>query len=318
MDTYPAHIYAALASMGPVQEEDIQAYLTEFTLAWGSYEAPSLRRALHKGGEFDRLFAVWALGATHTVEAREAILPLLESVQPLEHWASALALGEEYHDTRALPTLRRMLSEMLPPYTDTHRITSGNGEFPAADYYFLWRYGIPTLLGKWGGTANVPALRTGLQVALRVELALADPEQQDSDDDGIVGGLHDWMAYEDRVVYALGRLGGFGALAGIEGAQIPLRRSSGTIGARLSQSHLDQWRIQLIMGSLHGQYTLKQGGLWRWEQTPELLQAVTHQLEQVFGLEPEIYTPALERYAVEMGFTLAETYGWRDTDTPNS
>lgn len=310
MDKYPPHIYAALGSMGLAREEDIEAYLRAFIAAWGSLELPGLLRALREGGEFNRLFAIWALATTRTTEAHDALLPLLESVQPLERWASALSLGEQYREARALPTLRRMLGEMLPPHIEARMIQLANREYRAADYYSMWRAGIPTLLGEYGGAASVPALRTGLQAALQVELALvnAHSEARPPERDEVLADLHMWTTYEDRIVYALGRLGGFGALTGIVGAETTLAVWPGFHVAVSPQSHLDHWRVHLIMGSLHGQYRL--GMIWEWAQIPELLQVVTRQLEQVFGLEPEVYTPALERYALDMSFILAGIYGW--------
>ncbi len=232
MQHYPMHISAALASMGPPDDEEAEIYLSAFIAGWESYDLPSLLRALQEGEEFDRLFALWALAATHTPEARDALLLLLESTHPLERWASALALAKEYHDKRALPMLGRMLSEMLPPSTDKHQLALLNMEYHASDYYFLWRREIPDLLGDWGDAASVPALRAALQAALRVELALDDLMRlHDERVDGILGSRHDWTDFEDQVVYALGRLGGFGALAGIAGAETPLIRVEGTVHA---------------------------------------------------------------------------------------
>lgn len=310
MGVYPPYIYAALDCMTPA-DDDAAAYLAAFTAAWGSYEPPDLLRALREGIEFDRLFAIWALAATRTAQGHEALLPLLESAQPLERWASALALADEYHDERALPALGRMLSEMLPPCPDRRHLAVTDAiEYHACDYYFLWRREIPDLLGEWGQASSAPALRAGLLASVCVELALDDlAKRHDEQVDGILGGLNDWIDLEDSMVYALGRLGGFGALAGIEGAQTPLVRSPGAPNASPPQSHLDHWRIHLIMGSLHGQYSLEWPSVWRWPS--ELSQAVTQRLAQVFGLEPAQYTPALDRYMLEMSNTLAHRYKWR-------
>lgn len=336
MAGYPPHIYAALAAMGLFDEEHAAAYLTAFTAAWGSFEPPSLRRSFAEGGEFDRLFALWALAATHAAEAREFLLPLLESQQSLERWASALALVEDYHDERALPMLERMLSEMLPPYSDTHRIAILDIEYQASEHYFSWRHEIPDLLGDWGEATSVPALRAGLQAALRVELALDDLKQRHVDEaGGIIGSVRDWTDFEDSVVYAMGRLGGFGALAGIEGAETPRMRWPRLSHLGLPQSHLDHWRIQLIMGSLHGQYalerldqwrlqlvkemaqgryTIERYATWQWTPTPEPLSEVNRRLERIFGLEPSVYMPALEQYVIEMGLPGEARRRWRRTD----
>ncbi len=305
MYDYPPYIMTALLSM-EMREDEAPAYLAAFTASWGSYEPPGLWGAFHAGTAFDRLFAVYALGATGAAEARTALLPLLESARPLERWASALALGE-LRDERALPVLWRMLTEMLPPVTDAHALRFLDHEYPAADYFVLWRFGVPPLLGAWGRAESVPWLRAGLQAMVAVELALAPA------DEGELWGLTACTAFEDHVVYALGRLGGFGALAGIEGMDAPRRRwpegdSQGSrtlVDRRPPQTHLDVWRIHLVMGALHGRYTLALGKVWRWQQTPALYEEATRLLERVFELSADVYAPALDRYAIEMGSTLS-------------
>jgi hypothetical protein len=320
MGMYPPYIYVALNFTGPVDEEEIDAYVAAFVATWGSHETPSLLRALREGGEFDRLFAMWALAASRSTQAQEALQPFLVSDQPLERLASALALGKEYRDQRAVPTLRDILREQGPPYPDGYRVSVLDGSFSANDFYASRRRWIPRLLGDYGESESVPALRIELQAAVQQELAVEALARQPelgaryATREALVSERRKWIEYEDQLVYTLGRLGGLGALAGITGAETRLMRSPGLSDLLSPQSHLDQWRIQLILGSLHasrGQFTIEQGLLWEWSQTPALLQAVTRQLEQVFGLEPDAYRAALDCYAQEMGFTLAERYGWR-------
>lgn len=296
MVEYSPHIRVALAEMGEMSETNLEAFRT----SWGSFEIPGLRRALHAGSDYDRLFAIWALGATRSEEARAELLPLLESTQPLERWASALALGE-LREQRSLPVLWRMLTELLPPNTDEHAVTISDVEYRASEFYHAWRPTIPLVLGEWGRPESVSPLRTGLQAALRVELSLHPADESYRSD------VYYWSLYEDALVYALGRLGGFGALAGIEGAETPSTRYpgiSGDTGSLPQQAHLEQWCVDMVMGALHGRYPLE--GDWTFARTPGLLQEVTRMLAHIFGIRSEEAAPALRRYEMEMGLYLSQ------------
>src|SRR5262249_24239159 len=217
--------------MGLWSPEAAHIYVETFRATWGGLEEASLRRALHEGTDHARLFAVRALGATRAQEARAELLPLLASERPLEHWASARELGK-LREERGLPAPGHLLTEFLPPAPVDR----------ASEYYRAWRTEVPFLLGAWGRPESVPPLRAGLQAALRVELTL-DPADGASGSD-----LYSWSLYEDALVYALGRLGGFGALAGIAGAETPSHRYPGIEGVGRPQTHLGQWRVQLVVG----------------------------------------------------------------------
>ncbi|MGZ3673802.1 MAG: HEAT repeat domain-containing protein [Ktedonobacterales bacterium] len=285
---YPPYILSALTSMGLWDPEQAQAYVEAFRASWGGDDEASLVWALHEGNDQDRLFAINALGATRSAAARDELLPLLESKRTLERWASALRLGE-LREERTLPALYRMLTEVLPP----------DSEYWNSEYYRAWRPEIPFILGEWGKPESVPALRAGLQAALRVELALDPADEADRSD------VYYWPVFvEDAIVYALGRLGGFGALAGIDGADTPSNRYPGVGDLGLPQTHLDQWRVHLVMGALHGRYTLD--GNWTFAETPGLQAEVTSMLERIFGVDAGSATPALQRYEAEMGFYLSE------------
>src|SRR2546430_1592028 len=101
---YPHYILSALTSMGLWDPDQAQDYVEAFRASWGGDDEASLVRALHEGGDHDRLFAINALGVTRSDAARDEILPLLESKRTLERWASALRLGE-WREERALPAL---------------------------------------------------------------------------------------------------------------------------------------------------------------------------------------------------------------------
>lgn len=309
---------AAASMMGPPEYQDVEAYFAAFLATWGSYDLSSLHRAFETGNEFNRLFAIWALGSTRSETAQTTLRPLLFSDQPLERWASAIALAENYHDTRALPILWHMLTEMLPPCPDTHSIAVLDRKFSASEYYFGWRREVPSLLGAWREASSVPALRKALQAALAIELAWDNLRGQvDAETDRTLGTRGDWNEFESDIVYALGQLGGFGALAGIEGSEAPIYSSSGVRNVQPLPSHLDHWRIHLTLGSLHGQYQLPWPIVWQWTQTPELFQAVVQRLEYVFGIQPEDFRPQMDYYASHMGATIANMDGWRNNEAPS-
>lgn len=318
MVQYPPYISHALDIMGPIDEDDIDAYLTAFVAAWGSLDPSSLFRALRGGDQFDRLFALFALAATHTDEAHEALVPYLASTQPLARLLSALELGEVYHDTRALSVLQTILREPAPSPSELPIVTLLDRPYSLVDLYASCRRWIPGLLGVYGGPESVPALRAELQTALQAELEMEALTHwprlniRYPNNEVVRRELSEWIDYEDRIVYELGRLGGFGALVGLEGAETQLTRASWSeTDTNYPQSHLDQWRLHLIMGSLHGKYPIElKRGVWAWKSTPELWQAVTQQLEHMYGLEQTAYLPMLDRYALEMGFTLINIYHW--------
>jgi hypothetical protein len=298
-DDWPPYVFYALDMLLLASPPSGQPYLEAFVRRWGDYDAATLLRVLragdpHAGEEGDaqdaqdaqeaqdRLFALLGLGYLRVPEARDALLPYLASARTVERWAAALGLGG-LCDERARPVLDNMLTEFRP----LGPATAGDG------YYSTWPASVPRLLAKWGDPQAVAPLRHALQAALRAEQAVpkAPPErwlvagrqievEQDSDRTA-------WQRYEDEIVYALGRLAGFGALKGIA----------------VADGRLEVWRVHLVLGYLHQRHAITR--VWLWQDNPHLREEVTQLLERVFGLTTEERSHSLAVYADSLtGITL--------------
>jgi hypothetical protein len=168
------------------------------------------------------------------------------------------------------------------------------------DVYSTWPAGAPRILAEWGDSQAVPPLRHALWEARRAELAVPEPPPEE----WLVAGGHVnveptsvrqyWRRYEDELVYALGRLGAFGALTGIE----------------LPEDVLDEWRVHLVMGYLHSRHDIM--GIWLWKDNPQLLEDVTQLLEHVFGLSVEERSRCLDAYERSLTSIMLRTQRQRE------
>src|SRR5437016_4529671 len=79
-----------------VQDEGIQQKVEErisaFAQKWGGIEVEAFKRALQNGQEWERIWALFALGYLTPTEGRELLLPFIDSPRSKERWASAIAL----------------------------------------------------------------------------------------------------------------------------------------------------------------------------------------------------------------------------------
>lgn len=255
--TWPEYIDRAFRAFyyGGQYEKAIEA----FAQRWGGFDAQSITRVLSEGTREEKALALFALGYSDVPGAREILLLYLQSTEPMERWVSALCLGE-MKEERALPALFHMLDEFLPPRV--HPLEREGG------LYHFWRIKIAHLFGEWGRSDLAPVLRHGLEKSWNIEQA----EQPDH--------KQVWHAYQDELVYALGRLGAFGALAGFS----------------FPEPRFRLWMVTLSCGSLQARH--RYGDLLTQLQINEELKAeVAQVLEQRFGLSAPERAECIDRYA---------------------
>lgn len=289
------------------QDISDKLYLEEFAARWNGLNWDALAGALKNGSGTDKLFAILALGHTKSEEAHALLLPILESTDPWERWASVTCLAQ-MGDRRSTPVLCSLLGEDFPTQLE-HYLEGANGE---AEHR---REHAPPLLGILRDPTAAPALRQSLQRCILLigeqnfvhsnEL-LNDPsdinidrlltprdatdEKADQHEEQMVTSvqrstmqqndtwrsagfdlraamLRNLLDFQDDVVYALGRLGGFGALTNLH----------------LHKSYLQVWMVHLVMGYLHGSPSWFAG--YGIDLDPTLRYDIETLLEQKFGLE---------------------------------
>jgi hypothetical protein len=275
----------ALEMLGYTETPD-STLLQAFAARWGAVTPKSLESAIGEGEGEEKLFAIFALGYSDglTLAQRNLIQTQLADMNALVRWASAICLGQA-GDKRALPVLCQMLTEYLPQRWEDY--------FQAPEPRFeQWRTYAPILLGSLGEPLAMPPLRQTLRMLVKLlgqqtvspdmlfDLEPADypPEQRNL------------VFFQDDIVYALGRLGAFGALTGLNAAA----------------PYLDMWMVHLVMGSLHGQYGWED--MMRWKYFPELEADITHALLSKFGLGLDEQTRALDIYGRKKLVELIATY----------
>jgi HEAT repeat protein len=276
MSADPIHMRHAM-NMLLLGEDDKarQNLMATFATTWGGYSEDALIHAIDQGSGIDLVLAALALGDLGTPNARERLIPLLTSQQPVARWASALELGK-MREERSLPTLFTMLTEFLPP--DPEYITTW--------LYWHWRPLVPQLLGAWGQKSAVVPLREALLVARQLELATIAGSYEPNR----ASAPEDWARYQGEIIYALGRLGTLGALTGIQNVD-PART---------------WWRVHLIMGSLHGRHLIT--SMLLWNDHPSLHEQVEGVLKYTFGLNQHERDEALEHYQAEKAFEIWSRY----------
>lgn len=199
MAVWPPSIQRAFEQIhyGGYQDEVIE----KFAHRWGNLTLETFQHVLDMAEREDKLIALFAIGYSGAAQAREILLPFLQSSNRMERWASILCLGE-MQDEEAFPLLIELLQEGL----DGSHQNEDDGW--VTGWYGIERLMVARLLGEWGHASAVPALRQTFKKVWALE-------QQDS----VYSYL--WYDYEDALANALGRLEAFGALTAIE---LPARR----------------------------------------------------------------------------------------------
>ena len=235
--------------------------LEDFIAQWGEVDTQTMLRVLSEGKEDAKALAILTLGYSGVSQAGELLQPFLYGVEPMERWASALALGE-MRDERALPVLVSLLDEFLPPRL--HPLEREGG------LYHYWRIKIVSLLGEWERREFAPLLRNALVKSWKIEqVDQADRKQV-------------WHPYQDEIAYALGRLHVFGALTGVS---LPTARLQLTV-------------VTLACGSL--QARTRYGDVLTQIQVNQALQKeVAQVLELQFGLSAQEQNQYIDNYADE-------------------
>jgi hypothetical protein len=257
MDSWPDYVDGAFRAVyyGGDYEREIDA----FAQRWNGLEPEAFTRALESGTPEEKALALFALSSSHSPNAQVMLYAALESLEPMEQWASALCLGES-KDEQALPMLLSCFEELLPPRM--HPLEREGG------LYHSWRIRAAYLLGKWGRKDLIPALRQALDKAWRLEQA------------DTIDRKHVWHDYQDELVYALRRLEAFGTLVGFS---VPLPR-------------LQFWVVILACGSLQAQS--RYGDLLTHVQINETLkQEIAQVLEERFGVPAEKQRAYIDSYA---------------------
>lgn len=277
--SWPDHIDYALARWeDPNQEAGAQ--ITAFARSWGGLDLTACIRARQEGEKGDRLFALFALSHLEDDSARTLVRQALHSADAEERWVSAIGLGEA-GDKHALPVLCTILTEFFPNQVSTY--SQGEGSF-----YFAFRAYAPGIIGGLGEPLAVPSLRQSLEQLV----SLLDQQTFQPIDafPHVNPFTRTYVRYEDDIVYALGRLGAFGALTGLAAAEPWLRL----------------WMLHLIMGHLHGAYPWQDMVRWRYHQ--ELEMDIRHLLMFRFGLTLPQQDELLDHYERTKLRTLYPTY----------
>ena len=257
MDARPDYLDRAFRAVyyGGDSEREIDA----FAQHWKGLEAEAFLRAFESGTPEEKAVALFALSYSNHPNAQAMLYTALESVEPMEQWASALCLGER-KDEQALPVLLSSFEELLPPRM--HPLEREGG------LYHSWRTRAASLLGEWGRKDLVPALREAFDTAWKLEQA------------DTIDRKHVWHDYQDELVYALGHFEAFGALVGFS---LPVPR-------------LQFWIVLLACGSL--QARSRYGDLLTQVQINQTLrEEIAQVLEQRFGVPGEKQTAYIDSYA---------------------
>lgn len=118
--------------------------------------------------------------------------------------------------------LIQMLQEYLPPpYTPVGKV--------GPDWFEVQHLHLASLLGGWGDRMLISPLRETLARLWQVEQNAPDNINQT--------GMQLWWGYQDELAYALGQLGAFDALTGLE----------------VSADRLRVWTVNLALGYLNMQ-----------------------------------------------------------------
>lgn len=216
MPEYPAYAEYAFTSVEVIGIDE--EYISVFAKRWDGLGLNAFVRALRMGSPRDKQVAVFALGSTRSRWARDLLLPFISNEKPEVRWVVALMLGEMRVEA-AFPALVGMLSEFL-------------SSLPLEDSWFVFKLPyVASLLGSWGKEEAIPALRDTLAKLWQIEQEVG--EQED---------FQTWWHYQDALVYALGQLGAFDALTGLN----------------IASPRIRLWQVTMVMGYLNAMQTYKQ------------------------------------------------------------
>ncbi len=201
MSEHPEYVSYAFNAIRVISTEEwLQEDIESFTQRWGGVDLSTFARVLHQAQGDDQMVAAFALGHTRSAWAKDLLLPFLQSDDPGVRWAAALSLGD-MKEERAQPVLVQMLHEFLPPpYTPL-------GE-AGPDWFEIEHLHVAHLLGRWGDVALIPIVRETLVRVWQVE--------RDAPENINEVGTQDLRLYQDELAYALGQLGAFNALTGLD------------------------------------------------------------------------------------------------------
>ena len=222
MPEWPEYVEYAFNAIQVISTEEwLREDIESVTQRWGSVDLSTFARVLQQAQGDDQMVAAFAVGHTHSAWARDLLLPFLQNDDPGVRWAAALSLGE-MKEERARPILVRMLHEFLPPpYTPLYEA--------GPDWFEIKHLHVAHLFGRWGDAALIPTLCETLAWVWQVE--------RDAPDDINEVGMHHLRLYQDELAYALGLLGAFDALTGLN---VPAHRKR-------------VWTVNLAMGYLNVQ-----------------------------------------------------------------
>lgn len=262
MSQWPQHVLVAADAAGyDTGEPSGISAIRRFFKRWGGWDAESLKRAIEKGKEADRHFALHLLISSATPEAREEAATYLERDDSMARWQVAIYLGV-LRDKRVTPALARMLTEALPPAANY----LNERHSPIQGHLEGLRISAAYLLGALGEPNCIPSLRQALLDALQIEYSLPQPTTNADSQDWRISTAANWLrSFEDAIVYSTGQLGGFGLLSGISYGD-----ERGCI-----------WPIHLIMGSLHRRFPVQQ--ITRFSDYPPLLTEIGSIMTAIFG-----------------------------------
>ena len=271
MSTLPDYVAFAFNATRVISTEEwLHEDIEAFQERWGDARLLTFARVLEQAQGDDQMAAAFAIGYTRSAWARDLLRPFLQSDDPGVRWASALSLGE-MKDERARPVLVQMLGEFLPPpYTPPGEV--------GPDWFEVRHMHVAHLLGRWGDPALIPALRETLVRVWQVERDAPAHINQ--------AGMQLRWDYQDALAYALGQLGAFDALAGLE---VPTHRSR-------------VWTVNLAMGYLNVQDRYHttclgfSGDPMHVEAYQDLFPLLLRVLQQQVGLSSQEATTYLQGY----------------------
>jgi hypothetical protein len=329
-------LYKAFTILGSdfAYEEEVDAALerlAEFTRRWGTPSpdnlltvarrcAPGQPRSEVASEEQDDVeyygprtseeagicFALAVLGVLGIPETPYVLLPYLTSPYARERWLAAIGLVT-MHDERVLPHLERMLVEFVGP-NQPQTPQSGSLE-----NFHLMRSWLLNVLPEWGDPQAVPAIRAGLIATVRAEEVEVPEPHGEKQEFMWCGerytGLEAWQHFhneqvfwadeEHRYVYALGKMGAFGALEGIpirpgiysrQDSWISDGKGGKRHGSGVPDSHADGfranvWRVLMCFGALEPQFCGHLETTYDFSYAPELAEAVERLLAGKFGMD---------------------------------
>lgn len=247
MVQYPVYAEYAFTSVEVIGMDE--QYINAFAERRGGLGLDAFVRALHEGSSRDQQVAVFALGSTRSQWARDLLLPFLSHEAPEVRWAAALMLGDTREEAAFAPLIGMLQEFLASP--------------PRADSWFAFKLPyVASLLGSWRKEEAIPALRDALAKLWQIEQEIG--EQED---------FQTWWHFQDALVYALGQLGAFDALTGLN----------------ISPPRLKLWQITLVMGYLNTK-KVSQGfitdifqGTGRTEEQAALLGLLSDLLQQKMG-----------------------------------